>query len=176
MSTHKLFKLAARFEAKLAQQAAPKPQIPYTQLQVLSELLDQTNKALAAKDYNQLMQFANPEKFPQPGFALPGLPTYNTDQGKWTGQGSGQFFMDKNYPRPFALLKNLYANTLALYNGIIDGSSNGEDRRFGSAYGMAEYLKDSNTWHSKIQELQKLLKAPQAPAQPAATAPRTWGA
>jgi hypothetical protein len=184
MSLKNILKLAASFEVKLAQQA--KIQVPYQQLQVMSGLLEQANAILNAKDYEQLMQYANPQKFQKPGFSLPGLPTYNTDQGKWTGPGSGQFFVDKNYPKDSTYLKSGYQNVLKLYNALIDGTArsgqNAGQEGWGWAYGIAEYLKNTNEWHDKIRGLQTVVeqqaKQPAQQAAPAAqpTAPRTWGA
>ena len=183
MSLKNILKLAARFEVKLAQQA--KIQVPYQQLQVMSGLLEQINVILSAKNYEQLLQSANPQRFPKPGFSLPGLPTYNPDKGKWTGSGSGQSFIDQQFPKETEILKNGYQRVLKLYNALIDGTArsgqNAVQEGWGWAYNMALYLKNDKEWGDKIRALQvvveQLAQQPAQQAQPAApAAPKTWGA
>jgi non-homologous end joining protein Ku len=192
MSTEKLFKLAARFEAKLAQQGQQqgvKYQTPPVQLQWVSALLENMKNALAATSKEQMFQFVEPAAFPS-NAADKFVGTLDSVV-PWSGKFTNKLYMYQYYPSQYHILKDYYNEIMSLYNKLIDNTAQENDPGFAAASYSAGMMKNPQETRKNIRwiqislgksgqelyqgmdDLKKSIKEEQnAPASPA---PKTWG-
>jgi len=196
MSLKNILKLAARFEVKLAQQAAPKIQVPPAQLQAISAILGQINQALNAKSKEEMLKYVNPANFSSSPF---NPFSSNQSGGSGSGRGVGDWvegnlrgrsYMSTYHSYYWNDLSEAYKALLDLYNKLIDGVklNRAQTTEFmNKLRNPLQYLKDGKTQYTNIYSLLYGVERgdydvkpaqQQQPAAPAAqpTAPKTWGA